>query len=70
MYGLWHLRKKKFGIPDENIVNQLNLFVIIAKYFIYKHKKAGTALHVYEFLLEMKNKLAMKKTVEDELPVS
>ena len=58
-----------FGIPNENnenTVNQLNFFIIIAKYFI-KHKKAGKALHVYEFLLELKNRVAMKKIVEDEL---
>ena len=53
-----------FGIPnenDENIVHQLNFVIIIAKYYVYKHKKAGTALHVYEFILELKNRLVMKK---------
>ena len=59
-----------FSIPNENnenLVNQLKFVIIIAKYFIYKHKKVGKALHVYEFLLEMKNRVAMKKTVDDEL---
>jgi hypothetical protein len=59
-----------FGIPNENdesIVNQLNYFIIVAKYYIYKHKKANTALHVYEFLLELKNRIEMKKAILDEL---
>jgi hypothetical protein len=53
-----------FGIPNENdesIINQLNYFTIIAKYYIYKTKKADKTLEVYEFLLDLKNRLAMKK---------
>jgi hypothetical protein len=53
-----------FGIPNENdesIVNQLNYFIIIAKYYVYKTKKAGKALEVYEFMLDLKKRLAMKK---------
>jgi hypothetical protein len=53
-----------FGIPNENdesIVNQLNYFIIIAKYYVYKTKKADKALEVYEFMLDLKNRLAMKK---------
>jgi hypothetical protein len=53
-----------FGIPNENdesIINQLNYFTIIAKYYVYRTKKADKALEVYEFLLDLKNRLAMKK---------
>jgi exonuclease III len=57
-----------FGIPnelDENIVNQLNFYIIVAKYYIYKCKKTASAMDTYDFLLEMKNRLIMKKEIID-----
>jgi hypothetical protein len=57
-----------FGIPndlDENIINQLNFFIIVTKYYIYKSKKAASAMDPFEFLLEIKNRLIMKKELTD-----
>jgi hypothetical protein len=57
-----------FGIPndrDENIINQLNFFILVAKYYIYKCKKAASAMDPFEFLLETKNRLIMKKDITD-----
>jgi hypothetical protein len=59
-----------FGIPNdlgENIINQLNFFIIVAKYHIYKCKKAASYMHVYEFLLEIKQRLIMKRDYKYEL---
>jgi hypothetical protein len=53
-----------FGIPNdlgEHIIYQLNFFIIVAKYYIYKCKKAASYMHVYEFLLEIKQWLIMKR---------
>ena len=53
-----------FGIPnerDEVIIRQLNYFILMAKYFIYKAKKKDKPLHVYEFLLDCKNRLQIKR---------
>jgi hypothetical protein len=53
-----------FGIPNdfgEQIINQLNFFILVAKYYIYKCKKTASCMHVYEFLLEIKNRIIMKK---------
>jgi hypothetical protein len=55
-----------FGIPnenDENLVNQLNYFIIHAKYYVYKTKKAGKALLDYDFLLDIKNRLLMRQDI-------
>jgi hypothetical protein len=55
-----------FGIPndrDENIINQLNFYIIIAKYYIYKCKKAASAMDIFDFLLETKNRLIMKRDI-------
>jgi hypothetical protein len=57
-----------FGIPndfDENIINQLNFYIIVANYYIYKLKKAASAMDTFEFLLEIKNQLIMKKNIID-----
>jgi hypothetical protein len=57
-----------FGIPNEyneHIINQLNYYIMVAKYYIYKCKKAASNTDVYELLLEIKNRLAMKKEVTD-----
>ena len=51
-----------FGNPnefDECIVNQLNSFITLARYFIYRCNKARQLREVYDF--EIKNWLAMKK---------
>jgi hypothetical protein len=53
-----------FGIPNENdesLVNQLNYFIMNAKYYVYKNKKAGKALLDYEFLIEVKKRLLMRQ---------
>jgi hypothetical protein len=58
-----------FGIPNENdedLVNQLNFFIMIAKYYVYKNKKAAKALDAFEVLAEIKNRLEMKLTLLDE----
>ena len=55
-----------FGIPydmDEQIINQLNFFSIVTKYYICKCEKTASCMHVYEFLLEIKNWLLMKKEI-------
>jgi hypothetical protein len=58
-----------FGIPNENdeeLVNQLNFFIMIAKYYVYKNKKATKALDAFELLAEVKNRLEMKLILLDE----
>jgi exonuclease III len=55
-----------FGIPNdfgEQIINQLNFFILVAKYYIYKCKKTASSMHVYEFLLEIKNRIIMKREI-------
>ena len=57
-----------FGIPNEfneHIINQLNFYIMVSKYYIYKCKKAASETDVYEFLLEIKNRLSMKKEITD-----
>jgi hypothetical protein len=57
-----------FGIPneyDEHIINQLNFYIMVAKYYIYKCKKAASEMDVYELLLEIKNRLSMKREITD-----
>ena len=58
-----------FGIPndlDEHIINQLNFFIIVAKYYIYKCKKTASYMHVYELLLEVKQRIIMKREFKYE----
>jgi hypothetical protein len=60
-----------FGIPNdlgEQVINHSNFFILVAKYYIYKCKKAASCMQVYEFLLEIKNRIIMKKEImcEDE----
>jgi hypothetical protein len=58
-----------FGIPNdlsEHIVNQLNFFIIVAKYYIYKCKKTASYMHVYELLLEVKQRIIMKREFKYE----
>ena len=53
-----------FGIPNENdesLVNQLNYFIMNAKYYVYKRKKAGKDLLNFEFLIEVKKRLLMRQ---------
>jgi hypothetical protein len=55
-----------FGIPNdfgEQIINQLNFFILVAKYYIYNCKKTASCMHVYEFLLDIKNRIIMKKHI-------
>jgi hypothetical protein len=50
-----------FGLPNENkdnIINQFNFLLLLARFYIYKNKQAANnKLHVYELLIEVKTKL-------------
>jgi hypothetical protein len=55
-----------FGIPNEfneTIVNQINYVILYAKYYIYRNKKKNKPMHLYEFLLECKNQLEIKREI-------
>ena len=57
-----------FGIPNERneaIVNQLNFIILIAKYYIYRCKKADKTTEVYEFLLECRNQMMIKYEISN-----
>jgi hypothetical protein len=52
-----------FGIPnerDEPVVNQINFFILLAKYYIYVCKKKEVKLDEYEFIIECKNRIQIK----------
>jgi hypothetical protein len=56
-----------FGVPNERnepIINQINFLILYGKYYIYKGKKALNTLHLYEFLLECKKQMIIKKDSE------
>jgi hypothetical protein len=62
-----------FGIPNERnepIINQINFLILYGKYYIYKCKKKGTPLQLYELLLECKNQLIIKHEIETSAGVS
>jgi hypothetical protein len=55
-----------FGIPNEfnePIVNQINFIILYGKYYVYRNKKKNKAMHLYEFLLDCKNQLEIKKEI-------
>ena len=55
-----------FGIPNEfneALVNQMNFMILYGKYYVYRKKKKSKALHLYEFLLDCKNQLEIKKEI-------
>ena len=53
-----------FGLPNENKDNTIhiyNLVILYAKHYIYINKKKGKPLSLYEFLLQLKSELKLKK---------
>ena len=55
-----------FGIPNERgdiTISQLNYLILLGKYYIYARKKKDKPLEVYDFLLECKNRLNIKKEI-------
>jgi hypothetical protein len=59
-----------FGIPNENkevMVESFNYILLCANYYIYISKKKEKQLDLYEFLLDVKNRLIIEiKIVEDK----
>jgi hypothetical protein len=55
-----------FGIPNEcneTTVTQINFIIMYGKQYIYKNKKKEKPLHLYEFLLDCKNQMEIKKEI-------
>jgi hypothetical protein len=55
-----------FGIPnDENdqIINQFNYILLMARYYIYVSKKKGEDLDMYKFLVQCKNQLDLEQKI-------
>jgi hypothetical protein len=55
-----------FGIPNDEhdpIMKQFNFVLLMARYYIYKSKKAGAKLDLYISLLECKNYIALEKSI-------
>ena len=58
-----------FGIPNENeehILDIYNLVILYAKYYIYVSKKKEKKLDLYDYLLDLKNEMHLKKTFYTE----
>ena len=57
-----------FGLPNQNKDNTIhiyNLVILYAKHYIYVHKK-GKNLNLYEFQLQLKQELKLKKQYAKE----
>ena len=53
-----------FGIPNDEkdpIISQFNFILLMARFYIYKSKKADGKLEMYIFLMECKNTYVWKK---------
>jgi hypothetical protein len=55
-----------FGIPnerDENLVNQLNFYILFGKYYIYNQKKKEKPLILFEFLKDCRKQIESKRDI-------
>ena len=58
-----------FGIPNDEkdrIIHQFNFILMMARSYIYKCKKTASYMHVYGLLLEVKQRIIMKKEFKYE----
>jgi hypothetical protein len=62
-----------FGIPNESneiIINSFNYILLTGNYYIYKSKIRQEKLHLYEFLLECKNRLIYDSKISDNSSIN
>jgi predicted Zn-ribbon and HTH transcriptional regulator len=55
-----------FGIPNDEqdtIISQFNYMLLMARFYIYKSKKAGNKLDLYMLLLACKNNLMLEENI-------
>jgi hypothetical protein len=55
-----------FGLPNENNDNDIHIYnfvILYAKNYIYVNKKKSKNLNLYEFLLQLKQELKLKKNM-------
>ena len=58
-----------FGIPNVNediIINMYNMVILYAKYYIYVTKKTRGQLQLFEFILDLKQELILKRNYQAE----
>ena len=51
---------------DDIVIKCLNFCILFAKYFVYNNKKKGLDVHLYNYLVELKNRLEIENVIASQ----